>query len=69
MILIDERKARVVSSLYGLKAKGTVAVILDQYLAKKITRKECKNLVLELVKKGYRIKEEILAEFLQSIEE
>ncbi len=68
LVLIDERKARIVSSFYGLKARGTIAVIYDQFLAKKITSKECKNLVLELVKKGYRIKEEILVELLQSIE-
>ncbi|MEK6949120.1 MAG: hypothetical protein AABX34_02790 [Nanoarchaeota archaeon] len=68
VVLIDERKARISASVLGLKPKGTIAIIQQQMLNKKITRKECKNLVFELIKKGYRIKEELIVEFLQSIE-
>lgn len=67
-ILADEKKARIIAKLFGLAPKGTFAVILQQAFYKKITKADCKNLVLELVKKGYRIKEELLAEFLQQLE-
>ena len=69
VVLIDERKARISASVLGLKPKGTIAIIQQQMLDKKITKKDCKNLVLELIKKGYRIKEELIAEFLQEIDE
>ncbi len=68
MILIDEKKARIMAKSLGLMPIGTIAVIRQQMLDRKITAKECKNLVLELIKSGYRIKEELLAEFLQQTE-
>ncbi len=68
VVLMDERKARITAKLLGLKPKGAIAVIQQQMLNNKITKKECKNLVLELIKKGYRIKEELIAEFLQDME-
>ncbi len=68
IVLIDERKARIAAKLLDLKPKGTIAIIYEQFLNKKITKKECRNLILELIKKGYRIKEEMIAEFLQDIE-
>ena len=68
VILIDEKKARIIAKSLGLVPTGTFAVIRQQALDKKITKTECKNLVFELIKKGYRIKEEILAEFLQQLE-
>ena len=67
-ILIDERKARRTAKLLGLKPKGTIGVIYEQYLRGYIKRQECKYLVFELIKNGYRIKEELLAEFLQNID-
>ena len=68
VILIDEKKARVAAKSSGIIPIGTIAIVQQQMMDKKITSKECKNLMLELVKKGYRIKEELLAEFLQNIE-
>ena len=67
-ILLDERKARRTAKLLGLNPKGTIGVIYEQFLRGNIKRHECKYLVLELVKTGYRIKEELLAEFLQNID-
>ncbi len=68
IILIDERKARITANLLGLQPRGTIAIIQENLLENKITRKECKILILELIKKGYRIKEELIAEFLQEFE-
>lgn len=67
-VLIDERKARAVAKSLGLKVIGTMAIIKQQLKENKITIKECRQMVFELIKNGYRIKEELLAEFLQSIE-
>ena len=67
-ILLDERKARRTAKLLGLHPKGTIGIIYEQFLRGDIKRHECKYLVLELVKIGYRIKEELLAEFLQNID-
>ncbi len=67
-ILLDERKARKIAKLLDLHPKGTIGVIYEQLLRGNIKRHECKYLVLELVKTGYRIKEELLAEFLQNID-
>ena len=68
VILVDEKKARTLAKSLGLAPAGTIAIVHQQLAEKKITKAECKNLVLELVKKGYRIKEELLAEFLQNLE-
>ncbi len=67
-VLIDERKARITAEALGLKAIGTMAVIKQQFKEKKITAEECRQMIFELIKKGYRIKEELLAEFLQDLE-
>ena len=68
IVLMDERRARIAAEMLGLKAIGTMAVIKQQLKEKRITVKECRQTVFELIKKGYRIKEELLAEFLQNIE-
>ncbi|MBI2141849.1 hypothetical protein HYU16_05540, partial [Candidatus Woesearchaeota archaeon] len=68
-VLIDERKARIAAKVQGLKAIGTLAVINQQLKKNKITVKECRQTMLELVKLGYRIKEELLAELLLKLEE
>ena len=67
-VLIDEKKGRIAAKALGLSPIGTIAVVKQQLIEKKTTAKECRQLILELVKKGYRIKEELLAEFLQQLE-
>ena len=66
LILLDERKARATASLLDLTPRGTLAIVRQQMLDKKITRKECRNLMLELVKKGYRIKKSVWNGFIAS---
>ncbi|HLD97030.1 MAG TPA: hypothetical protein VI934_01665 [Candidatus Nanoarchaeia archaeon] len=67
-ILLDERKARIAAEMEGLKTVGTMAIVRQQLKENKITVKECRQIILELVKNGYRIKEELLAEFLLDLE-
>ncbi|MBI2550436.1 hypothetical protein HYV83_04625 [Candidatus Woesearchaeota archaeon] len=68
-VLIDERKARIAAKVQRLKTIGTLAIINQQLKKNKITVKECRQTMLELVKLGYRIKEELLAELLLKLEE
>lgn len=67
IVLLDERKARIIAKLYNLTPRGTIGVIREEYLKGRITKSGLKKLVLELVKRGYRIREEILSEFLESL--
>ena len=66
-ILLDERKARKVARLYGLEPKGTLWVVKDAQSKGKLSRDEVKELAFELVRSGFRIREELLIDFLRSI--
>lgn len=66
-VFIDEAKARTVARFQGLKPKGTLGILWTAYLSGVIDRENVEMLTLDLVQKGYRIKEEILIEFLKKI--
>ena len=68
-VFIDEAKARIVARFKGLNPKGTLGIIWDAYKSGKIDRETTELLALDLVQKGYRIKEEILIEFLKKIKQ
>lgn len=65
--MIDEAKARAVARFKGLKPKGTLGILWDSYNMGKIDRKILEALSLELIEKGYRIKEELFIEFLKKL--
>lgn len=67
-ILIDEARGRKVARLYDLEPRGTLGIIIEQYHQKKISKKECKGLIFELVRVGYRISEEILVQLLKEFD-
>lgn len=67
IVLLDERKARVIARLYGLTPRGTIGILREEYLKKRMDKEELERLVFHLIKKGYRIREEIIAEFLESL--
>jgi hypothetical protein len=67
VVLLDERKARVIARLYGLTPRGTIGILREEYLQGRIDKEELKKLVFQLIKKGYRIKEEIISQFLESL--
>jgi len=66
-VFIDEAKARTVARFKGLKPKGTLGILWDSYKAGVLDKESVELLTLELIQKGYRIKEEILVEFLKRI--
>lgn len=68
-VLIDEGKARAVARIYNLKPKGTLGVLNDAFTKGAITAQQLEKMVFDLVQKGYRIKEEILIEFLKKIKD
>ncbi|MBI4697455.1 MAG: hypothetical protein HY758_00665 [Nitrospirae bacterium] len=66
-VFIDEAKARTVARFKGLKPKGTLGILWDSFKSGMLDRESAELLTLELIQKGYRIKEEILVEFLKKI--
>lgn len=66
-VLIDEAKARTVARFKGLKPKGTLGILWDAYKSDRISKEHLEELTLELIEKGYRIKEELFIEFLKKI--
>lgn len=66
-VFIDESKARTVARFKGLKPKGTLGVLWDAHKTGRIDKETLEILMLGLIQKGYRIKEEILVEFLKKL--
>ena len=66
-VLVDEAKARTVARFKGLEAKGTLGVLWDAYQTGLIDGVGLESAAFELLKKGFRIKEEILVEFLKKL--
>jgi predicted nucleic acid-binding protein len=66
-VFIDEAKARTVARFKGLKPKGTLGILWDSFKSGGLDKESIELLTLELIQKGYRIKEEILVEFLKKL--
>ena len=66
-ILIDETKGRRIARLYDLKPKGTLWILTKAFEDEIITKDELKNSISELIKSGYRIREEILIEIYNQL--
>lgn len=68
-IFIDESKARSVARVYGLEPKGTLGILWESYRDGKLNKAGIERLIYELVEKGFRIKEELLIEFLRALKD
>ncbi|MBI5408770.1 MAG: hypothetical protein HZA14_05330 [Nitrospirae bacterium] len=66
-VFIDEAKARTVARFKGLKPKGTLGILWDAFKSGMLDKESAELLTIELIQKGYRIKEEVLVEFLKRI--
>ncbi len=66
-VLIDEAKARTIARFKGLVPRGTLRVLWDAYKEGIIGREDIESLTLDLIQKGYRIKGELIIEFLKKL--
>jgi predicted nucleic acid-binding protein len=66
-ILIDEAKGRRIARLYDLQPKGTLWVLTKAFENDFLSQEELKNSITELIRCGYRIKEDILVDILKEL--
>ena len=64
-VLIDEAKARRIARLHNLKPKGTLWVLTKAFEKGLLSKDELNNSIQELIKSGYRIREDILVEIFR----
>ncbi len=62
-ILIDERTARKVASLYNLKPRGSLRILLLAFIKKIIDEEEIKKIVAEMAKEKFRLGADVISEF------
>ena len=63
--MIDEISARTVARLLGLVPRGTIFVLLKALEIKEISFNEFLEALNELVRQGFRLKEEIYLEAIR----
>ena len=68
LLLIDESSGRTFAEAWGLKAKGTLYVMLSALRNGFMNSNEAKETVLSLVVKGFRIEPSLLARIIREIE-
>jgi len=68
VILMDESSGRVLAEAWGLRVRGTLAVILRALGEGLIDNENAKEHVLKLVNKGFRIEPRLLARILKEID-
>jgi len=66
-VLMDDAKGRRFARLNGLQTKGTLWVLTKAFEDDLLTKEELKSSITELVKNGFRIKEDILIEILKDL--
>ena len=64
-VLIDEISARTVARLLGLVPRGTIFVLLKALEIKEMSFNEFLEALNELVRQGFRLKEEIYLEAIR----
>lgn len=68
LVLMDESSGRAFAEAWGLKAKGTLYVILRALSSELLDKAEAKEIVLTLVSKGFRIEPNLLARIIREVE-
>lgn len=66
-IWLDEAKARGVARLHKLLPRGTIGILWEAHRKGRISREKLEQQVFELVRRGYRISEEVLVQILETI--
>jgi len=65
-VLIDEAPARTASEILGLTPRGTIFVLLKALKIKEITFDEFLKILNKLLKEGFRLKEEVYLEAIET---
>jgi len=68
LTLIDDEAARRVARNIGIKARGTVYVLLSAYKRRKIGKAELKRMLNRLIAVGFRLSPEIYSSLIEEIE-
>jgi predicted nucleic acid-binding protein len=68
VLLMDESSGRALAEAWGLRVRGTLAVILRALGEGLIDDENAKEYVLKLVNKGFRIEPRLLARILEEID-
>ena len=68
LVLMDESSGRAFAETWGLKARGTLYVIMRALGSELLDKAEAKEIVLALVSKGFRIDPNLLARTIREIE-
>lgn len=68
LLLIDESSGRAFAEAWGLKAKGTLYVILSALRRGLLDCAEAKETLLTLVDRGFRIEPNLLARIIREID-
>lgn len=66
-IWLDEARARRVARLHKLTPKGTLGILWEAHRRGRMSSERLEEQIFELVKKGYRISEEVLIKALEMI--
>ena len=68
LLLMDESSGRAFAEAWGLKVKGVLYVIMTALRCELINKAEAKEMVLTMVRKGFRIEPELLARIIREID-
>ena len=68
-VLVDEKPARFAAKLFGFKPRGTIYVLLKALEKGLIDFDEFLNILNEMVKRGFRIKEDVIIESIRKAKE
>lgn len=66
-VLIDEAPARTAAKLFGLRARGTMFVLLRALEEKAINLEEFLDFMDRLIEQGFRLREEIYLEAIRNV--
>ncbi|UCF08403.1 MAG: hypothetical protein JSW28_01565, partial [Thermoplasmata archaeon] len=66
-VLMDEAKARRIARMYDLRPRGTLWVLTRAFEKDLFSKEELINSIEELIKVGYRIREDILVEIYREL--
>lgn len=64
-IIIEDKKARRIARIYGLKPRGTLSIILELVARQVLSRKEAEDYIKKLIENGFRISVEVYNKIIE----